>query len=81
LSPTLRRHCDFLISIPMYGKVNSLNAAVAAGIVTFEAAARRRGSQPTRPDREIFAEGIETSTKDEAASVTNAGEASEIPGE
>ena len=51
LSATLRRHCDFLISIPMYGKVNSLNAAVAAGIVTFEAAARRRGSQPTNPER------------------------------
>ncbi len=42
LSPTLKRHCDFLISIPMHGKVNSLNAAVAAGIVTFEAAAHRQ---------------------------------------
>ncbi len=53
LSPVLRRHCDFLISIPMFGKVNSLNAAVAAGIVTFEAAASRRSGikaeQPVRP--------------------------------
>ncbi len=56
LSPIMRRHCDFLISIPMYGKVNSLNAAVAAGIVTFEAAARRRGSQPTQPVRETMTE-------------------------
>lgn len=44
LSPIMRRHCDFLISIPMHGKVNSLNAAVAAGIITFEAAARRKSA-------------------------------------
>ena len=48
LSPVLRRHCDFLISIPMFGKVNSLNAAVAAGIITFEAAARRRAGKPVQ---------------------------------
>jgi 23S rRNA (guanosine2251-2'-O)-methyltransferase len=47
LSPVLRRHCDFLISIPMFGKVNSLNAAVAAGIITFEAAASRKAAQKT----------------------------------
>jgi len=29
--------CDFTVSIPMEGKVNSLNAAVAAGIVVYEA--------------------------------------------
>jgi 23S rRNA (guanosine2251-2'-O)-methyltransferase len=45
LSPSLKRQCDFVVSIPMQGKVNSLNAAVAAGIVTFEAAANRRGDQ------------------------------------
>lgn len=53
LSPIMRRHCDFLVSIPMSGKVNSLNAAVAAGIVTFEAAAQRRqaaaGKSPVQP--------------------------------
>ncbi|MCK9252601.1 MAG: 23S rRNA (guanosine(2251)-2'-O)-methyltransferase RlmB [Clostridiaceae bacterium] len=41
ISPSLRAHCDFLVSIPMRGKVNSLNAAVAAGIIVFEAAAKR----------------------------------------
>ncbi|MGI6326848.1 MAG: 23S rRNA (guanosine(2251)-2'-O)-methyltransferase RlmB [Saccharofermentanales bacterium] len=45
LSPIMRRHCDFLISIPMHGKVNSLNAAIAAGIITFEAAAHRQGGR------------------------------------
>ncbi len=34
--------CDFMISIPMSGHVNSLNAAVAAGIVIFEASRMRK---------------------------------------
>ena len=42
LGPAIRKHCDFLISISMRGKVNSLNAAVAAGIIVFEAV-RNRG--------------------------------------
>ena len=36
------KSCDFMISIPMQGHVNSLNAAVAAGIVIFEAARMRK---------------------------------------
>ena len=39
----VRKECDFLLSIPMAGSVNSLNAAVAAGIVVFEAVKGRRG--------------------------------------
>ena len=31
-----RSKCDGAVSIPMRGKVNSLNASVAAGVVTFE---------------------------------------------
>ncbi len=31
-----RKLCDFLVKIPMKGKVNSLNASVAAGILMFE---------------------------------------------
>ncbi len=33
----LREHCDFLVRLPMRGKVNSLNAAVAGSIVLYEA--------------------------------------------
>lgn len=38
----VKSHCDFIASIPMYGKVNSLNASVAAGIIIFEAIANRK---------------------------------------
>lgn len=32
----VRKHCDFLIRIPMAGAISSLNVSVAAGIVLFE---------------------------------------------
>lgn len=41
ISPKLRGHCDFLVKIPMWGQLNSLNASVACGIIAFEAARRR----------------------------------------
>ena len=36
LSRIVRESCDEIIKIPMYGKVNSLNASVATGIVIYE---------------------------------------------
>jgi 23S rRNA (guanosine2251-2'-O)-methyltransferase len=41
LRPVIRKECDFVISIPMRGKVNSLNASVATGICLFEAMNQR----------------------------------------
>ncbi len=37
-----KEKCDVITSIPMYGKVNSLNASVACGIGVFEAVRQRR---------------------------------------
>ncbi len=42
LSRPVKERCDLLASIPMRGKVASLNAAVAAALVMYEAAKQRR---------------------------------------
>ena len=42
ISKLVRDKCDFIISIPMKGKLDSLNASVAAGIVIYEVV-RQRG--------------------------------------
>lgn len=42
ISQLVQKNCDTLIKIPMYGKVNSLNASVSAGIILYEAI-RHRG--------------------------------------
>lgn len=39
----VRERCDRVASIPMLGRVNSLNVSVAAGISLFEAVRQRRG--------------------------------------
>ena len=41
LAPAVRRRCDLLVRIPMRGRIESLNAAVAGSVLVFEAAAQR----------------------------------------
>ena len=36
------KKCDGIISLPMHGKINSLNASVAAGILMYEVVRKRR---------------------------------------
>jgi 23S rRNA (guanosine2251-2'-O)-methyltransferase len=36
-------NCDVLVKIPMYGRIDSLNVSVAAGVVLFEARRQRSG--------------------------------------
>ncbi|MGG1313105.1 23S rRNA (guanosine(2251)-2'-O)-methyltransferase RlmB [Cohnella laeviribosi] len=43
LSRLVREKCDFLLSLPMFGRINSLNASVAAGVILYEAVRQRRG--------------------------------------
>ena len=33
--------CDGIVAIPMYGKINSLNASVATGVAVFEVVRQR----------------------------------------
>lgn len=37
MSKLVKENCDFIASIPMIGKINSLNASVATGIIIYEA--------------------------------------------
>ena len=41
MSRLVKENCDFLIKIPMKGKIASLNASVSAGIVMYEAVKQR----------------------------------------
>lgn len=41
MSRLVKANCDFLIKIPMKGKITSLNASVSAGIVMYEAVKQR----------------------------------------
>lgn len=44
ISRLLREKCDFLVSLPMRGKIESLNASVAAGILMYEIVRRRESA-------------------------------------
>lgn len=41
MSKKVKENCDFLVKIPMHGKVTSLNASVSTGIVVYEAVKQR----------------------------------------
>ena len=41
MSRLVKESCDYVVSIPMYGKINSLNASVAAGIMIYELIRKR----------------------------------------
>ena len=43
ISQLVKKNCDFVVKIPMIGKINSLNASVAAGIMIYEVV-RQRGT-------------------------------------
>ena len=45
VSRLIREKSDFIISLPMLGKINSLNASVACGVICYEVVRQRRGIQ------------------------------------
>lgn len=40
----VKEKCDFLVQIPMYGQINSLNASVATGVLLYEVVRQRHYS-------------------------------------
>ena len=42
------KKCDAILSLPMLGKINSLNASVAAGILMYEVVRSRKADKQTR---------------------------------
>ena len=43
ISRLVKEKCDFIVSMPMKGRINSLNASVAAGVLMYEVARQRAG--------------------------------------
>lgn len=42
ISRLVKENCDILVKIPMFGKVNSLNASVSAGLILYEIVRNRK---------------------------------------
>ena len=43
ISRLVKENCDFIISIPLHGRVNSLNASAAAAVLMYEIVRQRHG--------------------------------------
>ena len=51
LHDLVKKKCDFLVSIPMLGKVSSLNVSVAAAIVLYEIVRQRRARESSSGEK------------------------------
>ena len=51
LHDLVKRKCDFLVSIPMLGSVDSLNLSATASILFYEALRQRKSAAPRAPRR------------------------------
>jgi len=49
ISALVRKRCDFVASIPMHGKITSLNASVATGVVLYEVVRQRDADRVSDP--------------------------------
>src|SRR4051812_14882198 len=60
----VRERCDWVVSIPMRGHVESLNVSVATGIVLFEAVRQRQKASGSAPGRSASTAGAGRRTRD-----------------
>ncbi len=51
IRPLIRRECDFLVSIPMAGKISSLNVAVAGAVFLYEIFRQKRSVDKDKSKR------------------------------
>ena len=49
VSRLVKEKADFVVSLPLKGKINSLNASVAAGILCYEVSRQRGGLKAVNP--------------------------------
>jgi 23S rRNA (guanosine2251-2'-O)-methyltransferase len=75
LAPAIRRRCDVLVRIPMHGRIESLNAAVAGSVLAFEAAAQRGLPERGPAERAVSAEPATSAEPAEPAEPGPPGEA------
>lgn len=73
LSRLVTEECDYLVRLPMRGKIGSLNASVAAGIVLYEID-RRRGGSSTAPAQRRVRPPADEPVAEAALSVEDASE-------
>jgi 23S rRNA (guanosine2251-2'-O)-methyltransferase len=52
LHDLVRKSCDFVVKVPMLGRVPSLNVSVAAAVVMYEVARQRRQKRATKETKE-----------------------------
>ena len=82
IGPAVRRRADFLVRIPMRGKIGALNAAVAGSVLLFEALAQRDAGGESAPDPEAHSalrSGPEDQRPETDAATFGADDATEQP--
>lgn len=52
LGRLVREECDLLVRLPMLGRLNSLNASVAAALLIYEVLRQRRNAEAPKPGKE-----------------------------
>ncbi len=52
IRPLILKKCDFVISIPMKGKVSSLNAAISGAVILFEILRQQEAKKQHRPEKD-----------------------------